>query len=193
MFQFQLVRLQSLYEVDDICKDGSFNSNWFDYSMKTSWGTITADQVSIPTGSITVMQNECVNQQKHKFQFQLVRLQLTSSADTYDVLSSFNSNWFDYSCCRRYSIRLAAAVSIPTGSITVHLLSLGGPNGPQFQFQLVRLQYYCFANRNSTQSSFNSNWFDYSCANLLENALLSVFQFQLVRLQSYLHLKRIAC
>jgi len=53
----------------------SFNSNWFDYSLKEEILSTRSGTVSIPTGSITV-----IAQRKRML-----------------ILRGFNSNWFDYS------------------------------------------------------------------------------------------------
>ena len=54
-------------------------------------------KVSIPTGSITVMQDFGEGALIASFQFQLVRLQFVLEPFIFKKLSSFNSNWFDYS------------------------------------------------------------------------------------------------
>jgi len=96
-----------------------FNSNWFDYSRDATNATQEKNDVSIPTGSITVGRR----------------------ALFFQPAPGFNSNWFDYSTTpipadvadyqefQFQLVRLQSArapgdkdhvsVSIPTGSITV--------------------------------------------------------------------------
>jgi hypothetical protein len=160
-FQFQLVRLQSPSCHWRVRCLRSFNSNWFDYSDDAERRRLEEQEVSIPTGSITVtlgaLSTLCTLvsiptgsitvptpsepiQLNFKFQFQLVRLQLRHCRRAVSFLRSFNSNWFDYSEITNDTSKSRDQVSIPTGSITVIDLLEALRASAKFQFQLVRLQ-----------------------------------------------------
>ncbi len=140
MFQFQLVRLQSQSTFSNMEQQARFNSNWFDYSSEDITPKKGFLEVSIPTGSITVL-----------------NLLIIAS-----VVNRFNSNWLDYSLFSRQKAAPLADVSIPTGSITVGQSVVHIEFLLSFQFQLVRLQLFASRQTALWALRFNSNWFDYS-------------------------------
>ena len=117
------------------------------------------------------------------FQFQLVRFQAVVLTAVTVVLSSFNSNWFDYRFLMPGRLTTYLLVSIPTGSITGVLGDriIHGQNG----FNSKRYDYRRIISRSCDDTGKVSipNGTITGLQEIVARELAKRFQFQTVRLQ----------